>query len=321
MEQGLEVSKYLIRRTLMTIPVLFGISFMVFAMVSFAPGSAISLMLSNENVNVENVERLRSELGLDLPWHTQYLRYMGKLMRGDMGRSIQYNRPVGEMIREKIGNTVMLALSAMVVAIAIAVPLGVIAAARRRSLIDYLATGLALMGVSVPGFYLSLILIIVFGLNLGWFPIRGLPSYDITFAKLVRHLTLPAVTLGSMLAGVLTRLTRASVIEAMSQDYVRTARSKGLAELKVLFKHALRNALLPVLTTIGMQFGSLLGGAVIIETIFSLPGLGMLSMNAVKFRDIPLIQGTVLVFAVSFVLVMLLVDMLYVLVDPRIRYE
>ncbi|HNZ09719.1 MAG TPA: ABC transporter permease [Bacillota bacterium] len=315
------MSKYLIRRILITIPVLFGITFIVFAMVSFAPGSAISLMLSNENVNVENVDKLRAELGLDLPWYEQYFRYMGKLLRGDMGRSIQYNRPVGEMIREKIGNTIILAMSSMLVAVVIAIPLGVIAAAKRRSVFDYLATGVALVGVSVPGFYLSLILIIVFGLKLGWLPIRGLPSYDVTFVKLVRHLTLPSITLGSMLAGVLTRLTRASVIEAMSQDYVRTARSKGLVEYKVLFKHALRNALLPVLTTIGMQFGSLLGGAVIIETIFSLPGLGMLSMNAVKFRDIPLIQGTVLVFAVSFVLVMLVVDMLYVLVDPRIRYE
>ncbi|HOS50621.1 MAG TPA: ABC transporter permease [Bacillota bacterium] len=315
------MSKYLIRRILITIPVLFGITFIVFAMVSFAPGSAISLMLSNENVNVENVDKLRNELGFDLPWYEQYFRYMGKLLRGDMGRSIQYNRPVGEMIREKIGNTIILAMSSMLVAVVIAIPLGVIAAAKRRSVFDYLATGVALVGVSVPGFYLSLILIIVFGLKLGWLPIRGLPSYDVTFVKLVRHLTLPSITLGSMLAGVLTRLTRASVIEAMSQDYVRTARSKGLVEYKVLFKHALRNALLPVLTTIGMQFGSLLGGAVIIETIFSLPGLGMLSMNAVKFRDIPLIQGTVLVFAVSFVLVMLVVDMLYVLVDPRIRYE
>ena len=306
---------------MITIPVLFGITFIVFAMVSFAPGSAISLMLSNENVNVANVDTLAEELGLELPWYEQYAKYMGRLLIGDMGRSIQYNRPVGEMIWEKVGNTVLLSVSAMLVAVLISIPLGVLAAAKRRSAIDYLATGLALVGVSIPGFYLSLILIIVFGLKLGWLPIRGLPSYDVTFVKMVRHLTLPSIALGSMLSGVLTRLTRASVLEAMSQDYVRTARSKGLSQTSVLFKHALRNALLPVLTTIGMQFGSLLGGAVIIETIFSLPGLGMLSMNAVKFRDIPLIQGTVLVFAVAFVIVQLIVDMLYVLVDPRIRYE
>lgn len=315
------MGKYLIRRILITIPVLFGITFIVFAMVSFAPGSAISLMLSNENVNVANVDTLAEELGLELPWYQQYAKYMGRLLKGDMGRSIQYNRPVGEMIWEKVGNTVLLSVSAMLVAVLISIPLGVLAAAKRRSAIDYLATGLALVGVSIPGFYLSLILIIVFGLKLGWLPIRGLPSYDVTFVKMVRHLTLPSIALGSMLSGVLTRLTRASVLEAMSQDYVRTARSKGLSQTSVLFKHALRNALLPVLTTIGMQFGSLLGGAVIIETIFSLPGLGMLSMSAVKFRDIPLIQGTVLVFAVAFVIVQLIVDMLYVLVDPRIRYE
>lgn len=315
------MGKYLLRRILITIPVLFGITFIVFAMVSFAPGSAISLMLSNENVNVENVDTLAEELGLELPWYQQYARYMGKLLKGDMGRSIQYNRPVGEMIWEKVGNTVLLSVSAMLVAVLISIPLGVLAAAKRRSAIDYLATGFALVGVSIPGFYLSLILIIVFGLKLGWLPIRGLPGYDITFVKMVRHLTLPSIALGSMLSGVLTRLTRASVLEAMSQDYVRTARSKGLSQTSVLFKHALRNALLPVLTTVGMQFGSLLGGAVIIETIFSLPGLGMLSMSAVKFRDIPLIQGTVLVFAVAFVVVQLIVDMLYVLVDPRIRYE
>lgn len=315
------MGKYLIRRILITIPVLFGITFIVFAMVSFAPGSAISLMLSNENVNVANVDTLAEELGLELPWYQQYAKYMSRLLKGDMGRSIQYNRPVGEMIWEKVGNTVLLSVSAMLVAVLISIPLGVLAAAKRRSAIDYLATGLALVGVSIPGFYLSLILIIVFGLKLGWLPIRGLPSYDVTFVKMVRHLTLPSIALGSMLSGVLTRLTRASVLEAMSQDYVRTARSKGLSQTSVLFKHALRNALLPVLTTIGMQFGSLLGGAVIIETIFSLPGLGMLSMSAVKFRDIPLIQGTVLVFAVAFVIVQLIVDMLYVLVDPRIRYE
>ena len=315
------MGKYLLRRILITIPVLFGITFIVFAMVSFAPGSAISLMLSNENVNVANVDTLAEELGLELPWYQQYAKYMGRLLKGDMGRSIQYNRPVGEMIWEKVGNTVLLSVSAMLVAVLISIPLGVLAAAKRRSAIDYLATGFALVGVSIPGFYLSLILIIVFGLKLGWLPIRGLPSYDVTFVKMVRHLTLPSIALGSMLSGVLTRLTRASVLEAMSQDYVRTARSKGLSQTSVLFKHALRNALLPVLTTVGMQFGSLLGGAVIIETIFSLPGLGMLSMSAVKFRDIPLIQGTVLVFAVAFVVVQLIVDMLYVLVDPRIRYE
>jgi len=315
------MGKYLIRRITPTIPVLFGISFIVFAMVSLAPGDSISVMLSNETVNVENVKKLKAELGLDRPWYVQYGMYMGKLLRGDMGRSVQFNQPVAQMIGEKIGNTFRLTILASFVSLALAVPLGVLAAARRRSVWDYTATALALGGVSIPSFYLGLLLILFFGLRLGWLPVRGLPSYDATFFKQLRYLILPSITLGSALAGILTRLTRACMLEALGQDYARTARAKGQSELGVLFKHAFPNAFLPILTTFGMQFGSLLGGAVIIETIFSLPGLGMLAMNAVKFRDIPLIQGTVLVFAVCFVAVMLLVDILYVFIDPRIRYD
>jgi len=315
------MGKYLVRRILTTVPVLFGISFIVFAMVSFAPGDSISLMLSNESVNVENVARLKAELGLDKPWYIQYGFYMGKLLKGDMGKSVQFSRPVREMIGEKIGNTFRLTIFSCFVSLLIAIPLGVLAAARRRSVFDYSATALALAGVSMPSFYLGLLLILFFGLKLGWLPIRGLPAYDATFIKQIRYLILPSITLGSGLAGILTRLTRACMIEALGQDFARTARAKGQSELGVLFRHAFPNAFLPILTTFGMQFGSLLGGAVIIETIFSLPGLGMLAMNAVKFRDLPLIQGTVLVFAVCFVLVMLLVDILYVFVDPRIRYD
>lgn len=315
------MGKYLARRILTTIPVLVGISFIVFALVSFAPGDSISLMLSNETVNVENVAKLKADLGLDRPWYVQYVSYMGKLLRGDMGRSIQFNRPVAEMIDEKIGNTLKLTVLSCLVSLCIAIPLGVVAAARRRSFFDYSATAIALVGVSMPSFYLGLLLIILFGLKLGWLPIRGLPSYDSTIIKQLRYLILPSVTLGSGMAGILTRLTRASMIEALGQDFTRTAKAKGQSELGILFKHAFPNAFLPILTTLGMQFGSLLGGAVIIETIFSLPGLGMLAMNAVKFRDIPLIQGTVLIFAICFVAVMLIVDILYVFIDPRIRYD
>ena len=290
-------------------------------MVSLAPGDPISLLLSNEYVNVENVEKLKESLNWDLPWFQRYLMYMGDLFRGDMGNSIQLNRPVSELITEKIGNTLILTLAASLVSLIIAIPLGVLAASRRRSIFDYGATALALIGVSVPNFYLALLLIMLFGLKLGWLPIRGLPSYDVTFLKMIRHLILPSVALGSILAGSLTRLTRSTMLETMNLDFTRTARAKGLSRRKVLYRHALRNALLPVVTAFGMQFGALLGGAVIIETIFSLPGLGLLAINAVKARDLPLIQGTVLVFAVSFVLVMLIVDIIYVLIDPRIRYE
>ncbi|MGB4337649.1 MAG: ABC transporter permease [Bacillota bacterium] len=312
---------YIVRRLLTTIPVLLGITFIVFAMVSLAPGDAISLMLGSETANVANVERLRRELGLDLPWYEQYLRYMKGLLTGDMGRSITYKRPVVDMIRERFNNTLILAASSTLFALVISLPLGIAAAYQRRSWIDYGASTLAMLGVSLPSFYLGLLLIIVFGLNLGWLPIRGMASRSASLGTYIRHLILPSVTLGSGLAGILTRLTRSSVLEALSQDYVRTARAKGVGERKVLYKHALRNALLPVTTTFGLQFGGLVGGAAIIETIFSWPGVGMLAVNAVKQRDIPLIQGTTLVFALGFVLVTLVVDILYVAIDPRIRYE
>jgi peptide/nickel transport system permease protein len=315
------LTRYIIRRLLTTIPVLLGITFIVFAMVSLAPGDAINLMLGSESANVANIERLRAELGLDKPWYEQYWRYMKGLFTGDMGRSIVYRRPAADMIRERFANTVILTVSSMLFALAISIPLGVAAASRRRSWIDYGATTLAMLGVSLPGFYLGLLLIILFGVNLGWLPIRGMASRSASLATYIRHLILPSVTLGSGLAGILTRLTRSSVLEALSQDYVRTARAKGVHQRTVLYKHALRNAMLPVATTFGMQFGGLLGGAAIIETIFSWPGVGMLAVNAVKARDIPLIQGTTLVFALSFVLVTLVVDIVYVLIDPRIRYE
>ncbi len=313
--------KHVVRRLAVTVPVLIGVTFIVFAMVSFAPGDPINLMLGSETANPENIERLRVELGMDKPWYIQYANYMARLVRGDLGRSITFRRPVATQIRERLPNTIILAASSALVALIIALPLGVIAAAKRRSIFDYGSTTLAMIGVSLPGFYLGLLLIIVFGLKLHWFPIRGMRGFDAGFVEFARHIVLPSVTLGASMAAILTRLTRACVLETLSQDFIRTARAKGVHERVVLYKHALRNALLPVVTTFGMQFGSLMGGAVITETIFSWPGLGMLAVNAVKQRDIPLIQGTVLVFAVSFILVTLATDLLYIFIDPRIRYE
>ncbi|MEA4884211.1 MAG: ABC transporter permease [Clostridia bacterium] len=315
------MARFIVRRLLATIPVVIGITFIVFAMVSFAPGDALKLMLGSETVNVENVERLRKELGLDRPWYEQYLSYMRGLLHGDMGRSIVYHRPAADQIRERFGNTAILAVSSTLFALAVSIPLGVLAAANRRSWVDYTATTLAMLGVSLPGFYLGILMIILFGVKLGWLPIRGIGATGAGVWAYVRHLIMPSITLGSGMAAILTRLTRSSVLEALSQDFVRTARAKGVHEQIVLYKHALRNALLPVATTFGMQFGALLGGAVITETIFSWPGIGMLAVNAVKQRDIPLIQGTTLVFALCFVLVTLAVDILYVFIDPRIRYE
>lgn len=311
---------YVARRLLGMVPVLLGITFLTFALVTFAPGDAMRLMLGTESANVENVERLRRELGLDQPWYVQYARYMGRLSQGDLGTSIASRQPVARQIAQRFPNTVILTVASLTVAILIAIPLGVLAAARHNTVVDYGAMGFAMIGVAMPNFWLGLVLLIVFGLELRWLPIRGIGSLEAGLWDFIRHLILPAVTLGTSLAAILTRLTRNTMLDVLGQDYVRTARSKGLGQRRVLYRHALRNALLPVVTTAGLQFGALLGGAIIIETIFSWPGLGLLSINAIRLRDLPMMQGAVLVFAVSFMLMMLLTDLLYAVINPRIRY-
>lgn len=311
---------YLARRVVLSIPVLLGITFIVFALVSFAPGDAISLMLGSESVNVQNVERLRSELGLDQPWYIQYRDYMTGLLQGDLGQSITSGRSVSAQIAQRLPNTLLLTFSAMLLALLIALPVGIISAARRNRPEDYASMMFALVGVSMPSFWLGLVLIIIFGLELRWLPIRGIGSLENGLWDFVRHLILPAITLGTALAAILTRLTRNAILDVLSEDYIRTAKAKGLKPSPILFKHALRNALLPVVTTAGLQFGALLGGAVIIETIFSWPGMGLLTINAIRQRDLPVIQGAVLVFALCFMIVTLLTDMLYTLINPRIRY-
>ncbi len=313
--------RYISRRLLLAVPVLFGITFIVFALVSLTPGDAISLMLGSESANPANVERLRQELGLDQPWYVQYVDYMSRLLRGDLGRSITYGRPVADQIAQRFPNTLLLACSASLLAVGIGLPLGVLAAARRNTPVDHAATTGAILGVSLPNFWLGLVLLLAFGMRLRWLPIRGMGDLDRGLWHFVSHLILPSVTLGVALAALLTRLTRSSVLDVLGEDFIRTCRAKGLPGWVVLFKHTLRNALLPVLTALGMQFGTLLGGAVIVETIFSWPGMGSLAVTAIRQRDLPVIQGTVLVFALSFMVVTLVTDLLYALVDPRIRYE
>ena len=311
---------YILRRLALTIPVLFGITFIVFALLAFAPGDAISLMLGTEAANPEIIERRRAELGLDKPWLQQYTEYMGRLLRGDLGRSFTYGTPVNMMVAERLPNTLVLTVASMIVALLIALPLGTLSAVKRNTVWDYSAMFISMAGVSMPNFWLGLLLIITFGLELRWLPIRGLGDISDGLWQYLRHLILPAVTLGTSLAAILMRLTRNSMLDVLSEDYIRTARAKGLSGSPVVFKHALRNALIPVVTTAGVQFGALLGGAVVVETIFSLPGLGLLAINAIQARDIPVIQGSVLVFALCFVLVTLLVDLLYAIINPRVRY-
>lgn len=311
---------YLLRRLVISIPVLLGISFITFALVTFAPGDAISLMLSSETANAANLERLEDELGLNDPWYVQYYSYMTGLFRGNFGTSITSKQPVLGQIMQRFPNTLLLTFSAMLVALVIAIPVGVLSASRRDKPEDYGAMFFSMLGVAMPNFWLGLILILFFGLQLRWLPIRGMGSLEDGLWDFVSHLILPAFTLGTALAAILTRLTRNAMLDVLSEDYIRTAKAKGLRAQLILYKHALRNAIIPVITTAGLQFGSLLGGAVIVETIFSWPGLGLLAITAIGQRDLPLIQGSVLIFALSFMVVTLLVDLLYGIVDPRIRY-
>ncbi len=315
------MTAYIVRRILVSVPVILGVTFVVFALVHFAPGDAVRIMLASERVTPEMAAQLRAYYGLDNPWYTQYFSYLGNLLRGDLGTSVTSRLPVSQSILRRFPNTLQLTFASLIVALVIAIPVGILSATRRNSLLDYLSLTTAMVGVSMPNFWLGLLLLLWLGLQHRLLPIWGIGSLSNGLWDVIRHLIMPSITLGTSLAALLTRLTRASMLEVLSQDYVSTARAKGLAERIVQYKHALRNAIIPVITAAGLQFGALLGGAVIVESIFAWPGMGRLAYEAIQQRDLPTIQGTTLVFAVSFVLVTLVVDMLYVLVDPRIRYD
>ena len=313
---------YLIRRILIAIPVLLGITFITFALVSFAPGDPISSMLmGGEQLNPELADSLREFYGLDQPWYVQYGRYLANLVRGNLGISIASRASIAKSIAQFLPNTMLLACSSMLVALLIAIPVGIISATRRNTLADYAALFGAMFGVSMPSFWLGLMLMLLFGLQWRILPIYGMGDLKDGLWDVVSHLILPSLTLGAAMAALLVRLTRASLLQALSQDFIRTARAKGLRESVVLYRHALRNSLLPVITAAGLQFGRLLGGAFIVESIFSWPGMGKYTLYAISVRDYPVIQATTLVFAICFVVVTLLVDVTYALIDPRIRLD
>jgi peptide/nickel transport system permease protein/oligopeptide transport system permease protein len=282
-------------------------------MLFLVPGDPVKMMLAEFVTMPDQVAKMRAELHLDDPVIVQYGRFVGGALRGDLGTSIRSRRPVTTEIGENVASTMQLALAAMVVAVAIGVPLGLVAALWRNSWLDVGAMAVALLGVSMPSFWLGLLLIFVFSLHLAWLPATG--GGDLA------HLILPAVTLGTIASAIIARLTRSSMLEVLGQDYVRTARAKGLAWWGVVVRHALKNALIPVITIFGLQFGNLLAGAVIVETVFSRPGLGRLIVGGILAKDFPLVQGTVLVVAASYVLINVLVDVAYAMVDPRIRYS
>jgi peptide/nickel transport system permease protein len=312
---------YIMRRLLLMIPLMVGISVLTFAMIHAIPGDPIAVQfgMTSQGLDPASIDRIRQELGLNDPLPMQYVRYMGNLLRGDLGTSLTTKTPVTDEILARVPATLELTIAAMLIVTLVAVPLGVLSAVKRGSFLDHLAMGGAMLGVSMPGFWLGIMLILLFALYLGWFPTSGLD--ESSPADFLKSLFLPAFTLGTILMGLVTRVMRSSMLEVLGQDYVRTANAKGLRPVTVLARHALQNALIPVVTILGLQFASLLGGAVIIETIFAWPGMGRLAVNAIWRRDYPVIMGTVLVFAVTVIMANLIVDILYTFIDPRIRYE
>jgi len=305
------VLTYVGRRILAVVPVLFGVTLAVFSMLFLVPGDPVKIMLAEFVTTPDQIAQMRAQLHLDEPVLKQYGRFVGNALRGDLGVSIRSRRPVAAEITENIGSTGQLALASMLVAIGLGVPLGLLAALGRNSWLDVAAMVVALLGVAMPSFWLGFLLIFVFSLHLGWLPATG--GGDLL------HLVMPAVALGMIAAAIIARLTRSSMLEVLGQDYVRTARAKGLGSGSVIVRHALRNALIPVVTVFGLQFGNLLAGAVIVETVFSRPGLGRLIVGGILAKDFPLVQGTVLFVAAAYVLINVVVDVAYAYVDPRIR--
>lgn len=306
------MSAYVLRRLLQSVVVLFGVSLVVFFLARLAPGDPVSLMLA-ETASPEQIEAAREHYGLNDPLPIQYWLFVTRAVRGDFGDSLYYNEPALLVILEAFPETVKLALAAFVVAVSVAVPLGVIAAIKRDTVWDYLAVGLSVLGQAAPSYWVGIILILFFSVRFQLLPSSG------NFGP--EYIILPAVTLAALLMAVLARLTRAGMLDVLGEDYVRTARSKGLREHTTILRHALRNALIPLVTVMGLQLGSLLGGAVIVEQVFAWPGVGRLAITAISARDYPIIQAVVLVVSSVFVVINLTVDLLYAFLDPRIRYQ
>ena len=307
------------RRLLAAIPVLLLVTAGVFTLLHLTPGDPIDAMMA-ESVDAQVKETLRKELGLDRPIAVQYVTWMGRVLRGDLGRSIRNGEPVLENVARRIRPSLQLALMAMAISLTIAFPVGILSAVHRNQPVDRAGTTFALFGICMPNFLLALLLIFLFGVTLRWLPISGYTDPLEDPVAGFRSLVLPAVTLGLALAAVVTRTLRSSMLEALGEDYVRTARAKGLSEARVVRGHVLRNALIPVVTVLGLQLGTLIGGAVITEYVFALPGVGRLVVDAVFARDYPTVQGVVLLIALGFIVSNFLVDVLYGLIDPRIRY-
>ena len=330
---------FIVERLLQLIPVLIGISLVVFLMMALTPGDPVEIMLGDQLATAEQKESLRRDMGLDLPAAERFVRFVKNALGGDFGRSFFHRRPVAEVIAERLPATIELTIVAMLIALAVAIPLGVLAAVRRGSLIDKAATVVSLIGVSMPGFWLGIMLILLFAVHLGWMPVSGRIDYAfevpritgmILFDSLVQgryaaflnalhHILMPAVTLGLAMAALLMRVTRTSMIEVLQQDYIVFAEAKGLSRARVLVRHALKNALIPTVTVAALETGYLLGGNTIVEMVFGWPGLARVIVEGIYSRDFPLVQAGVLVIAVIYVTVNFAADVLYTLLNPRVK--
>mgnify|MGYP006271045311 FL=1 len=332
------MARFIFRRFLTLIPTVFGISVLVFFMIHLIPGDPAEMMLG-ERASEESLQELRSQLGLDQPLYVQYGLFLSRLVRGDLGRAMRTNEKITVEIAERFPATAELSLAAILIATVFGMLAGIISATKQYSIFDYVSMIASLIGVSMPIFWLGLVLMIIFSLNLGWLPLSGRLSYDVTlesithlyvvdsiltgnwtaFKDAVWHLIMPAFTLSTIPMAIIARITRSSMLEVLRQDYIRTAKAKGLSPLVVYFKHGLKNALIPVITVIGLQFGILMGGAILTETIFAWPGIGSWILNAVYARDFNAVQGGTMLVATVFVLINMVVDILYAWVNPRIK--
>lgn len=305
---------YIRGRLLRAIPVILGVLTLVFLMIHLLPGDpAVEIASRGPGMSPEAIQRIRVQLGLDRPLYVQYVSFLGRVARGDLGRSIFTNQSVATMIQQQVGSTVQLTFAGIATAILIGVPLGLIAALRHNTWVDTVSMSVALLGVSMPSFWLGLLLIFAFAVQLKWVPIVGTAG--------LKGLVLPSLTLGFGASAIIARLVRSSMLEVLRQEYMTTARAKGLPGRAILLRHGLKNALIPVVTIIGLQFGALLGGAVVIETVFARRGIGRMAIDAILAKDFPVVQGTVLFAALVYVIVNLSVDLLYSVLDPRIRYD
>lgn len=314
------MAAYMIKRLLAVIPVLLVVTIAIFLIIHITPGGPAAAMLGME-ASQEDMEELNAKLGLNRPLHEQYWHWLSGLLRGNLGDSIFMRQPVSQAIAEHIGPTLSLAILAEIIALILAVPFGMLAAYKRGSGIDMTLMALSLLGMAVPSFLLGMFLMLLFAVKLDWLPVAGYEPLDSGFWEHLKFLVLPALSLGTIQAALIARMTRSSMLETLNLNYVKTARSKGLNEIKVVIKHAFRNALLPILTVVGQSFGTLVTGAVVVESIFNIPGLGQLILNSIERRDYPVIQGVVLIVTLIYVGLNLVIDLLYGAVDPRVRLE